>query len=194
MIKLQDFASQVGVTERQIQRLLKKYEEELEGLYERKGPNGTWLTEEACEILRSKMRQQPMAVSDAQTVRELEKLRKEKEQLLQKVAVQADKVSELAQWKADNAVAIASAAQTQLLLETTRAELDQAKLDLAAQDAQMQEVRANAQRAIQDARDAQERAEEQRQRAEAAEAKLAELAAMPKWKKFLIGWKGGGHV
>lgn len=62
MIKLQDFATAQHVTDRQIQRLLKKYEKELEGLFQRKGPNGTWLTDEACEILRSKMRQAPATV------------------------------------------------------------------------------------------------------------------------------------
>lgn len=62
MIKLQDFANQQGVTDRQVQRLLKKYEAELEGLYDRKGPNGTWLTDEACDILRGKMKQAPAAV------------------------------------------------------------------------------------------------------------------------------------
>lgn len=59
MIKLQDFARQQQVTDRQVQRLLKKYAAELEGLYERKGPNGTWFSEEACEILRSKMKTPP---------------------------------------------------------------------------------------------------------------------------------------
>ena len=62
MIKLQDFAKQQGVTDRAIQKHLKTYAEELEGLYERKGPNGTWLTDEACEILRSKMKQAPPAI------------------------------------------------------------------------------------------------------------------------------------
>ena len=64
MIKLQDFATRQGVTDRQIQRLLNKYAAELEGLYQRKGPGGTWLTDEACEILRSKMKQQPVVVYD----------------------------------------------------------------------------------------------------------------------------------
>lgn len=62
MIKLQDFARQQGVTDRAIQKHLKNYAEELEGLYERKGPNGTWLTDEACEILRSKMKQAPITI------------------------------------------------------------------------------------------------------------------------------------
>lgn len=61
-IKLDDFAIQHGVTPRQVQRLVKKYADELDGLYERKGPNGTWLTESACEILRSKMRHHPQTV------------------------------------------------------------------------------------------------------------------------------------
>lgn len=62
MIKLQDFARQQGVTDRAIQKHLKTYAEELDGLFQRKGPNGTWLTEEACEILRSKMKQAPITI------------------------------------------------------------------------------------------------------------------------------------
>lgn len=62
MIKLNDFAKQMGVTDRAVQKHLVKYADELDGLYQRKGPNGTWLTDEACEILRSKMRQTPAAI------------------------------------------------------------------------------------------------------------------------------------
>jgi len=64
VLKLQDFASQCGVTDRQIQRLLKKYESEVVGHFERKGVNGTWLDEEACSILRSKMKVKEIAVAD----------------------------------------------------------------------------------------------------------------------------------
>ena len=90
MIKLQDFAKQQGVTDRAIQKHLKNYAAELEGLYERKGPNGTWLTEEACEFLKGKMKQQPMAVFDKDPrleelqyrVKELEQLLSEKDKML----------------------------------------------------------------------------------------------------------------
>lgn len=64
MIKLQDFAREQGVTDRAIQKHLKKYALELEGLFERKGPNGTWLSNEACTFLRGKMKQQPVAIFD----------------------------------------------------------------------------------------------------------------------------------
>lgn len=75
MIKLQDFARQQGVTDRAIQKHLKKYENELTGLFERKGPNGTWLTEEACEFLRSKMKRPPAEVYDSSKDEEIERLK-----------------------------------------------------------------------------------------------------------------------
>lgn len=73
-VKLQDFARQQGVTDRQIQRLLKKYEDEFNGLVERKGHNGTWLTEDACDILRGKMKYQPVNVYDVdETTKDLQR-------------------------------------------------------------------------------------------------------------------------
>lgn len=69
MIKLQDFARECGVTDRAIQKHLKTYAAELDGLYERKGQNGTWLSDEACQILRSKMKTQPIVVGDGETAR-----------------------------------------------------------------------------------------------------------------------------
>lgn len=84
MIKLQDFAKQQGVTDRAIQKHLKTYADELEGLYQRKGPNGTWLTDEACEVLRSKMKQPPAPVifEEDPRVKELQERVKELELLL----------------------------------------------------------------------------------------------------------------
>lgn len=64
MVKLQDFAVECGVTDRQIQRLVKKYESELNGHFIRRGSNGTWLDDDACRILRSKMKVKEVVVSD----------------------------------------------------------------------------------------------------------------------------------
>lgn len=74
MIKLQEFARQQGVTDRAIQKHLKKYEDELWGLFERKGPNGTWLSEEACEFLRGKMKQK-VEIYDPSKDEEIERLK-----------------------------------------------------------------------------------------------------------------------
>lgn len=180
MIKLQDFARQMGVTDRAIQKHLKKYAAELEGLYQRKGPNGTWLTEEACEILRNKMRQQPAAVTDAESTRELERLRRELEAALKANAA-------LSKWKADNAMLIAGAEQNRLLLESTKVELaqeregrakDNAAKDqiIASKDAEIQKVRENAQQA-------EQRADDQQQRAENAEAQVVALKNRNLWER-----------
>jgi DNA repair exonuclease SbcCD ATPase subunit len=83
--KLQDFAKECGVTDRAIQKHLVKYADELNGLYERKGPNGTWLSDAACDILRSKMKQQPIVVSDGSLARQAEELKAENVQLLKEL-------------------------------------------------------------------------------------------------------------
>lgn len=100
MIKLQDFARECGVTDRAIQKHLKTYAEELEGLYQRKGPNGTWLSEEACRILRSKMKQLPPAVIDGETVRENEELKKRIRELETRLS-EKEMLVEMAQRRAD---------------------------------------------------------------------------------------------
>ena len=193
-LKVKDFAAQQGVSESIIYRHIRQHREELgEGVI--KKPKATWLTDEAQDYLRGLMVQPPPPViGDAQTAQELAEAEAENKRLRKDLEIALKQISELAQWKAENAVAIAGAAQTQLLLDTTRAELDQAKLDLAAQDAQMQEARANAQRAIQDAQDAQELAEEEKKAREAAEAEAAalraELARPLTLKERIFGRKG----
>lgn len=64
MIKLQDFARECTVTDRQIQRLLKKYENECKGHFERRGSNGTWLDDECQKILKSKMKDKAIVLND----------------------------------------------------------------------------------------------------------------------------------
>lgn len=64
MIKLQDFARQMGVSDRAIQKHLKNHESELEGHFERKGTNGTWLDDFAQNFIRERMKQQPVVVYD----------------------------------------------------------------------------------------------------------------------------------
>lgn len=120
MIKLQDFATQQGVTDRQVQRLLKKYENELEDLYERKGPNGTWLTDEACDILRSKMKQAPVIVAENTAV--MEDLRQKNEKLHEALEMAKDKIIELQE-------------------QNHRLELENAKIALLEADNEAQRVK-----------------------------------------------------
>ena len=135
MTKLQDFAAQQNVTERQIYRLLQKYADKLQGLYERRGQNGTWLTDEACEILHSKMRQQPVIVSDGSLARQAEELKAKNLELLEELhTVQADMIELQKQ-------------NTKLIAETARISLLEADNDvktqkLAAADDEKQQLQA----------------------------------------------------
>ena len=112
MIKLQDFARQQGVTDRAIQKHLVKYAEELEGLFERKGPNGTWLSDEACEILKSKMKQAPIALFEEDPrVKRLE----EENANLQEQLNNANR--DFREYVADTAATLAEAKSKLLLVE-----------------------------------------------------------------------------
>lgn len=167
MVKLKDFAIERGVTDRQVQRLLKKYEAELAGQFERRGQNGTWLSDDACEFLVSKMRSNPVVVGDGEQYREMQRLREENEKLLREQTqlwqLLADREQQLrlaAEEKAEHAKLLAEADAKQLLLEQKEQE-----------------------------------AADQRQRADAAEAEKLELAAQVKAMKEaglierLRGWK-----
>lgn len=78
MIKLQDFARECGVTDRAIQKHIQKHEEALQGHFERRGVNGTWLDDFAQEFIRNLMVQSPPAVvSDSRLMLENEDLQKQ---------------------------------------------------------------------------------------------------------------------
>lgn len=140
MIKLQDFSREQGVTDRQIQRLLKKYAADLEGLFDRRGQNGTWLSDEACEILRGKMKQAPIVVSDASE--ELNNLRLENKRLLQALNAAKDRVIDLQDQNKDLALKTAQIASLEADNEAARAKAAQAEEN--AQKAQQELVDAHA--------------------------------------------------
>ena len=124
MIKLQDFARECGVTDRAIQKHLNTYAEELEGLYQRKGPNGTWLTEEACAFLRSKMRHQPVVVGDSEIYRKNEELQ-QKVEILQEKLIQAHETIDAQHLMLDQSKA------NQLLLHAAEEQVQKITADLA---------------------------------------------------------------
>lgn len=136
MIKLQNFAAERGVTDRQVQRLLKKYEAELEGLVDRRGQNGTWLTDEACDFLRGKMKSNPVVVGDGQMLREKQQLEAEIEELRSMLDAAKDKIIDLTEEKVEYVKQIAEADANKLLLEERNA--------AAQREAEMQRQRAEA--------------------------------------------------
>lgn len=124
VISLKDYAAQKNVTYEAVRQQVNRYKDELDGHIIRDGRQ-QFLDEDAVAFLDAKREKNPVTIlqqSKDETIGDLERT---KEQLLIKVADQADKIAALAKWKADHAVAIAQMEQTQRLLDTTKEELEQ---------------------------------------------------------------------
>ena len=132
MIKLQDFAHQKGVTDRTVQKHLKKHEKELKDHFQRKGPNGTWIDDFACEFLSDLMKTNAVAVSDVALLEKNKELEKENQALMRKVQEYAEKIAVLYEERAENAQKIALAEVNQLLLEDKNDEIEVLKRELKA--------------------------------------------------------------
>lgn len=133
MIKLQDFAKMQGVTDRAVQKHLKKHEKALEGHFERLGPNGTYLDDFACEFIRERMLKAPVVIS--QVSEEVEALKQENNELKDKLLAAQElmlqvqpQLQELSEYKA----------KAQFYLESKeKAELEVSALNI--EKAQLQE-------------------------------------------------------
>ncbi len=174
MIKLQDFARECGVTDRQIHRLLSKYEGEVTGHFERQGQNGTWLDEVACEILRSKMKKLPPAVSDQQMNRDFQKLQDENKRLNEMLGAQGimigqmhQQIDELQQFKLNSVKESLRLEAAKDAQEQRERELDQREANIA------EEVRM----AVLEATDAQKTALDKQRDQEVEKARKEEQAA-----------------
>ena len=207
MIKLQDFARQMGVTDRMIQKHLKTYAAELEGHYERKGPNGTWLDDKAQEIIRSKMRQNPVAVFEEDPrveqlqsrVSELEKLLAEKEKLLalsqqatqeaqSKVNALLEDVQKVALLESGKAEAEQKAAEAERLAVSVRQEKNEVELALTAVEKENKTLSDVAEANAQEAERAKKAAEDlqgelDRRQAELDAEKTKKISFREYWKR-----------
>lgn len=115
VISLKDYAKQNNISYEAVRQQVVRYADEL-GIHIIKDGRQQFLDEEAVAFLDGKRQKNPVAIIQMDKDEQLEVLRNEKEDLLTKVAVQADKIAALAEWKADNAVAIAEASQNLRLL------------------------------------------------------------------------------
>ncbi len=140
-VKLQDFAKQNGVTDRAIQKHLKKHEAELEGHFWRKGPNGTWLDEFAQMYIKNLLREQPMVVYEHNE--KIELLEQENKMLLKALNEAKDKVIELTE------------INSQLNLKA--AETARLEADNEAQKVKVAEAEKNAQKAQEELTEAQKK-------------------------------------
>ena len=197
MIKLNDFARQMGVTDRAIQKHLAKYADKLEGLYQRKGPNGTWLTEEACDILRSKMRQAPAAIVEPDErvgplltrIADLEKRLDMKDAMLTAAQKTAQEAQNKAQGLLEAADKVKRLEAAQEAAEQEKRLLEGFVADAKAEIAALNEEKAQAEEAAQTANKDAQRARDELTAAHDRELELREyLAALDAWSA-LSGWK-----
>lgn len=147
MITVKQFAEERGIT-------IQAVHQSMQGKRKKDRLNGhvqvidgvKWLDEEAVAILDEARNKAPIVWERSDSNARIEELEQNEKVLLAKIAAQADRIAELAQWKADKAMVLAEAEQKQLLLDTTKAELEQAKV--------------NEQQALQEAADARQKAAE----------------------------------
>lgn len=175
VVKLGDFARECGVTDRAIQKHIKTLADKLDGHYERRGPNGTWLDEVAMDMIRGRMvTPPPPVVSDGRLTEENEKLRRALMELQTKYIAMQEKMIE-------QAALVAEAEMGKRLLQAAQADRDQ-------KDQELQAERVRAEQAVMEAKEAQEKAAEARAQAEAAAAALeAEKSRRLTLKERLTG-------
>lgn len=119
VISLKDYAAQKNVSYEAVRQQVVRYKDELGSHVIRDGRQ-QFLDEEAVAFLDAKRQKNPVAIIQQSKDEQIEELEEQVKKLLVKTAAQADRISELAQWKADNAMLIAGAEQTKMLLDTAQ--------------------------------------------------------------------------
>lgn len=125
LISLKEYAEQKGISYEAVRQQVARYRDEL-GDHVVVDGRQMFLDEEAVAFLDERRQKNPVVMIQESKDEAIEALRADREQLLIKVAAQADRISELAEWKADHALAIAAAEHHELLLKA--AEDEKAKL------------------------------------------------------------------
>lgn len=177
VISLKDYAAQKNISYEAVRQQVVRYKDELGSHVIRDGRQ-QFLDEEAVAFLDAKRQKNPVAIIQQNKDEQIAELENQVKQLLAKTAAQADRISELAEWKAENALLIAGAEQIRLALEA--AEKETKILEGFIQDAKTEIATLTEEKGQEAAR-----AAEAAKRAELAEAELAAYKALPWYKKIL---------
>lgn len=174
-IKLQDFARQQGVTERTVQKHLKKHEAELEGHFERKGPNGTWLDEYAQDFIKGHLIQSPIVVYDNEAAR----LKDENLELQKRLTAAYERLSNAQEYQ----MSLLEDLNAQKLLAAKTEEAEQARMRALNE---LEEARQKAQTAEDIAEAEAQEAARAKAEAEELRGKLEQIASSGRWKRKKI--------
>ena len=187
MITVKQYAEERGVTIQAVHQSMsgKRKQAKLKG-HVQVIDGVKWLDEEAVAILDEHRNKNPIVIVQQDMDETIERLRREKEVLLERVAAQGARIGELADWKAEKSLEIAAADQTKLLLEGTKAELEAAKRDAAEKAEELgfaqQEAEA-AKKQAEEAKEAKERALAEKNAWAEYAAELEAYNALNRWKR-----------
>lgn len=135
VISLKEYAKLNNVTYEAVRQQVNRYAGDL-GEHIIKDGRQQFLDEDAVAFLDSKRQKNPVVIVQQDKDEQIRDLENEIKRLLAERTEQANRIAELAQWKADNAVAIAEANHRQQLLEektATIATLQAQNDDLSAE-------------------------------------------------------------
>ena len=129
MITIKDYAKQNGISHQAVYQMLGTHKDELDPHIVKQGRT-RFLTEKAVEILEQYRQQAPIVIDRQDQTERIKELEQERDNLLIKTADLSVRLADLADWKAEKAVEIASADQQKLLLTTAQADLEKAQAEL----------------------------------------------------------------
>lgn len=125
MVTVKQYAEERGITIQAVHQSMKgKYKKEALVGHVHTVEGVKWLDDEAVRILDEFRNRSPVVIEREDTNARIQELEDNEKIMLAKIAAQADRIAELAEWKAEKALVIAAADQTQLLLSDTSAELE----------------------------------------------------------------------
>lgn len=189
---LRDYAKEKNISYEAVRKQVARYKEDLAGHIIMDGRQ-QFLDEEAIAFLDAKRQKSPVAIIQQDKDERIEELEDQVKKLLIKTASQADRISELSEWKAENALLIAGAEQTRLALEAAEEERKVLEGTVAAAKAEIALLNSERDAAKEIAQTAQEEltATQEKAAAELAEKdkKIQELESRSRWQRFLDVFK-----
>ena len=172
IISLKDYAEQKNISYEAVRKQVVRYKNELEGHVIKDGRQ-QFLDDEAVAFLDGKREKNPIIVVQASKDERIKELEQENMNQLNKIAAQADKIAELSEWKAENALALAEANYNKALL-------DQANNRIQGFDEEKQ-------KAVEEAvKEAQDQAEKERSEAVEEAIRLVKEEHEDKLKKMSV--------
>lgn len=195
VISLKDYAAQKNVSYEAVRQQVVRYKDELAGHVIRDGRQQL-LDEDAIAFLDAKRMKNPVSIIQMDKDERIEALENQVKALLAKTADQADRISALAEWKADKALLIAEAEQSKLALQAAQNERASLQHDYDQAIATIEQTRKEALQSRQEALEATEREtqarnllDDERAAREAAEAEAAKLRnEANSYKKSIFGF------